>query len=130
MQHIISLCHAQWSSKQTHYKWEFSFVRAVLLITDNRVNKLFIQKESTLFDNIASSNRWKVDLQAICLSHPSFSIIRYFLPNLARILPALTEKSKIKSCPCWGLNSQPLDYQSNALLTVLGRNLLRRRFLK
>ena len=30
----------------------------------------------------------------------------------------------------WGLNQQPPDHQSNALLTVLARNLLGRRLLK
>ena len=30
----------------------------------------------------------------------------------------------VKNYPQWGLNSQPPDHQSNALLTVLGRNLL------
>ena len=36
----------------------------------------------------------------------------------------------VKNCPQWGLNSQPLDHDSNALTTELGRNLLGRRFLK
>ena len=31
----------------------------------------------------------------------------------------------VKKCPQWDLNSQPPDHQSNALLTVLGRNLLK-----
>ena len=35
-----------------------------------------------------------------------------------------------KTCPQWGLNSQPPDHDSNALTTELGRNLLGRRFLK
>ena len=30
----------------------------------------------------------------------------------------------VKNYPQWDLNSQPPDHQSNALLTVLGRNLL------
>ena len=30
-----------------------------------------------------------------------------------RILPALTEKSKIKNCPQWGLNLGPLDHNAN-----------------
>ena len=30
----------------------------------------------------------------------------------------------VKNCPQWGLNSQTLDHQSGALLTVLDRNLL------
>ena len=34
--------------------------------------------------------------------HSSFSIIRLFLPNSGRILPALTEKRKIKNCPQFG----------------------------
>ena len=53
-----------------------------------------------------------------------FCIIRLFLPNRGRILPALTEKSKIKSCPYWGLNPQPPNHQSHTLPTVLARNLL------
>ena len=31
----------------------------------------------------------------------------------------------VKNFPQWGLNPQPPDHQSNALLTVLGRNLLK-----
>ena len=31
----------------------------------------------------------------------------------------------VKNCPQWGLNPQPPDNQSNALLTVLGKNLLK-----
>ena len=54
----------------------------------------------------------------------SLSIIRYFLPNPARILPALTEKSEIKSCCYLGLNSQPPDHQSNGLLTELSHYLV------
>ena len=30
----------------------------------------------------------------------------------------------VKNYPQWGLNSQPPDHQSNALKTVLGKNLL------
>ena len=30
----------------------------------------------------------------------------------------------VKNCPQWGLNSQPLDNHSNALLTEIGRNML------
>ena len=57
--------------------------------------------------------------------HSSFSIIPYFLPNRGRILQVLMEMSKIKkNCPYWGLNLRPPDHQSNALLTVLARNLL------
>ena len=49
-----------------------------------------------------------------------------------RISVRLSDRSKvtqhkinfIKNCPQWGLNSQPPDYQSRALPTVLGRNLL------
>ena len=54
----------------------------------------------------------------------SFSIIHLFLPNPGRILPALKKKSKKKSCPYPGLNPQPPDHQSDALLTELGRILL------
>ena len=41
-------------------------------------------------------------------SYSSFSIIRYFLPNPGRILPALVEKSKIKIVPSrdWTHNLQ------------------------
>ena len=62
--------------------------------------------------------------------YSSFSIIRHFLQNPGRILPAITEKSKIKNCPWWALNPRPLDLHSNVLLTVLGRYVLGRRFLK
>ena len=34
------------------------------------------------------------------------------------------EEQNKKSCLYWGLNPQPRDHQSNALLTVLARNLL------
>ena len=53
----------------------------------------------------------------------SFSVIRYFLPNLGKILPALMEKSKIKYCPQWELNPEPPD-QSNVLLTQLSHYLV------
>ena len=36
----------------------------------------------------------------------------------------------INNCPQWSLNPRPPDHHANALLTVLGRNLLGRRFLK
>ena len=64
----------------------------------------------------------------IKLLQSSFSIIRYFLPNLGRILHRW-RRAKIKNCHYWGLNPQPPDYHSNALLTMLARNLLERRFL-
>ena len=49
-----------------------------------------------------------------------------------RISVRISDRSKvtqikinfIKNCPQWGLNSQPPDHQSHALLTVLVRNLL------
>ena len=37
------------------------------------------------------------------MNQASFSIVRYFLPNRGRILPALTEKSKIKKLPLLGI---------------------------
>ena len=40
------------------------------------------------------------------------------------------QKNFIKNCPQWGLKPGPLDLQTNALPTELGRNLLGRRFLK
>ena len=54
----------------------------------------------------------------------NFSIIRHFLSNRGRILPALTEKNKIKNCPYWGFNPQPLDHQSHTLPTVLSHYLV------
>ena len=54
----------------------------------------------------------------------SFSIIRLFLPTSGRILPALTEKSKVKNCPQWGLNPRPLEHHTNALLTELSKHLV------
>ena len=45
------------------------------------------------------------------------------LSLICHFLPAWMEKSKIKSCPYWGLSPDP-DHQSHALLTVLTRNLL------
>ena len=36
----------------------------------------------------------------------------------------------VKNCPQRGCNPQPLDHDSNALPTELGRNMLGRRFLK
>ena len=63
----------------------------------------------------------------ILQDHSGFSIILYFLQNPASI----DGKEKIKkNCPNWRLNLQPPDHHSNALLTVLDRNLLGRRFLK
>ena len=52
--------------------------------------------------------------------------------HFRRISVRLSDRSKvtqnkinfIKNCPQWGLNSQPPDHQSHALLTELGRNLL------
>ena len=49
-----------------------------------------------------------------------------------RISVRLSDRSKVtqhkinfvKKCPQWGLNSQPPDHQSHALLTELARNLL------
>ena len=69
-------------------------------------------------------------MRAKSSNHTSFSIIRYFLPNPGRILPALMEKMQNKNCPQSGLNPQPPDLHSNTLPTKLGRNLLARRFLK
>ena len=50
-----------------------------------------------------------------------------------RISVRLSDRSEItqnklnlvKNCPQWGLNSQPPDHEPNAVLTVLGRNLLK-----
>ena len=42
--------------------------------------------------------------------------------SLSRILPALTEKSKIKNCLLWGLNPQPLDLHSNTIPTELSQH--------
>ena len=58
--------------------------------------------------------------------YTSFSIIRYFLANPGSI----DGEKQNKNCPQWALNPQPPDHHSNALLTVLGRCLLSRRFLK
>ena len=54
--------------------------------------------------------------------HSSVSIIRYFLPNPGRILPALTERGKIKNFPHSGFNPQPPDLHSNALPTELSQH--------
>ena len=49
-------------------------------------------------------------------THSSFSIIRHSLPNNGRILPALTEKSKIKKLPLLGfeLTSSRLSVSHSA----------------
>ena len=53
--------------------------------------------------------------------------------EIQRISVGLSDRSEVtqhkinfvKNCPQWDLSSQPPDQQSNALLTVLGRNLLK-----
>ena len=44
--------------------------------------------------------------------------------NLTDLRLHSTKKKFIKNCPLWGLNSQPPDHQSHALVTELGKNLL------
>ena len=74
--------------------------------------------------------------------HLSHMYLRHFSPQqkiwevieffTIRITVRLSVRSKVtqnkinfvKNCTQWSLNSQPPDYQSHALPTVLGRNLL------
>ena len=72
-------------------------------------------KSSDIGNWIAPHNLSEVNTVSGELSYSSFSIIRYFLQYPGRILPALTEKSKINNCPQWGLNPWPLDHHSNAI---------------
>ena len=44
--------------------------------------------------------------------------------NPGRILPTLTEKSKVKNVPPWRLNAGHIDPHANALLTELSQHLI------
>ena len=80
---------------------------------------------TTFSDTAILSFSCKLKVTAKCVQNTRiFSIIRYFLPNPGRILPALTEKSKIKNCLQWGLNPGPFDPHSNNLLTELSHYLV------
>ena len=50
-----------------------------------------------------------------------FTSIEFFYNS--SISAKLMEKSKIKNCPQWRLNPEPLDHHHNALLTELSQHL-------
>ena len=60
----------------------------------------------------------------------SFSRYAFLSDYLTDLLHWEEQKKIFKNCPQWGLNPQPLDQHSNALLTVLAWYVLSRRFLK
>ena len=89
-----------------------------------------------LFNNIARVCwHWMgLLIESICLVNVAsygFNWVFHVRP-FRRISVRLSDRSEvtqykinfIKNCPHWGLNSQPTDHQSHALLTELVRNLL------
>ena len=65
----------------------------------------------------------RLDVFELLINQLCFSVIRLFLPKSSRILLVLTEKSKMKNCPHWGLNPGILYHHANAVLTEVSQHL-------
>ena len=106
--------------------------RIKIWITDIQLDELAGRNLKDIFVQITEWCKWHYWLKTL---QCETSTIEFFT---IRVSVILSDRSKViqikinfvKNCLQWGWNHGPLDHDSNALPTELGRNLLGRRFLK